>query len=337
MTFHKSIFAAALGGAMVLASAAHAQSPTFFRIGTGGAGGTYFPIGGTIANGISAPPGARPCDEGGQCGVPGLIAIAQSTTASVFNNAAVQNGELEAGLAAADVTRSMYLGEGKFEGKAHPKLRVIANLYPEDLHLVMPKGASINDLGDLAGKRVGIAQAGSGTQVAVLQMLEAWGVTRDNMEEAELNNSQSAERLADGQLDAYFYAAGWPVAAMVQLSSTKGMALHSFSEDDLAKINEIIPAYIPSKIPGGVYEGVDSDTLTPAVSALLVVSSDLDEELVYGITQALWNDNTRKLLDNGHAKGKQITPATALDGVIALGVPLHPGAFRCCRGSVPRR
>ena len=314
MTFLKSLAGLALAGA--LAAPAFAQDPTFFRIGTGGAGGTYFPIGGTIANGISAPPGARPCDKGGQCGVPGLIAIAQSTTASVFNNAAVQNGELEAGLAAADVTRSMYLGEGKFEGKAHPNLRVVANLYPEDLHLVA----------DLAGKRVGIAQAGSGTQVAVLQMLEAWGVTRDNMEEAELNNSQSAERLADGQLDAYFYAAGWPVAAMVQLSSTKGMSLHSFSEADLAKINEIIPAYIPSKIPGGVYEGVDQDVLTTAVSALLVVSSDLSEELVYGITKALWNDNTRKLLDNGHAKGKQITAETALDGVEALGVPLHAGA-----------
>ena len=311
---------------MMVAGTASAADPTFFRIGTGGAGGTYFPIGGTIANGISAPPGSRPCEEGGQCGVPGLIAIAQSTTASVFNNAAVQNGELEAGLAAADVTRSMYMGAGKFEGKAHPKLRIVANLYPEDLHLVMPKGSSINNLGDLADKRVGIAQAGSGTQVAVLQMLEAWGVTRDNMEEAELNNSQSAERLADGQLDAYFYAAGWPVAAMVQLASTKGMSLHSFSEADLQKINEIIPAYIPSKIPGGVYEGVDNDVMTPAVSALLVVSSDLSEDLVYGITSALWNDNTRKLLDNGHAKGKQITAETALDGIEALGVPLHPGA-----------
>lgn len=325
-TFKHLVGAAALTA--LVAGTAFAQSPTFFRIGTGGAGGTYFPIGGTIANGISAPPGARPCDQGGQCGVPGLIAIAQSTTASVFNNAAVQNGELEAGLAAADVTRSMYMGEGKFEGKPHPKLRVIANLYPEDLHLVMPKGSTISDLGDLKDKRVGIAQAGSGTQVAVLEMLEAWGINRDNMDEAELNNSQSAERLADGQLDAYFYAAGWPVAAMVQLSSTKGMNLHSFSEADLKKINEIIPAYIPSKIPAGVYEGIDTDTLTPAVSALMVVSSDLDEELVYGITKAMWNDNTRKLLDNGHAKGKQITPDTALDGVAALGVPLHPGAER---------
>ena len=322
----KLLGALALGTTMLVAGVVHAQNPTFFRIGTGGAGGTYFPIGGTIANGISAPPGARPCDKGGQCGVPGLIAIAQSTTASVFNNAAVQNGELEAGLAAADVTRSMYLGEGKFDGKPHPKLRIVANLYPEDLHLVLPKGQSIGSLADLKGKRVGIAQAGSGTQVAVLQMLDAWGINRDNIDEAELNNSQSAERLADGQLDAYFYAAGWPVSAMVQLSTTKGMALHSFTQDDLQKINGIIPAYIPSKIPGGVYEGVEAETLTPAVSALLVVSSDLSEELVYGITKALWNDNTRKLLDNGHAKGKQITKETALDGVAALGVPLHAGA-----------
>ncbi|MGB0865552.1 MAG: TAXI family TRAP transporter solute-binding subunit [Granulosicoccaceae bacterium] len=312
--------------ATLSAGTALAQDPTFFRIGTGSAGGTYFPIGGTIANGISAPPGARPCDKGGQCGVPGLIAIAQSTTASVFNNTAVQNGELEAGMAAADVTRSMYLGEGKFDGKPHEKLRIVANLYPEDLHLVLPKGASIASLSDLEGKRVGIAQAGSGTQVAVEMMLAEWGLTRDNYDEAELNNSQSAERLADGQLDGYFYAAGWPVSAMVQLATTKGMELHSFSDEDLTKINEIIPAYIPSSIPAGVYEGVDYEVKTPAVSALLVVSSDLSEELVYGITQAMWNDNTRKLLDNGHAKGKQITPDTALDGIAALGVPLHAGA-----------
>lgn len=325
MTFFTKLFGATLAAALA-AGTAFAQEPTFFRIGTGSAGGTYFPIGGTIANGISSPPGARPCDEGGQCGVPGLIAIAQSTTASVFNNTAVQNGELEAGMAAADVTRSMYLGEDKFEGKPHKKLRIVANLFPEDLHLVLPEGKTIDNLGDLKGKRVGIAQAGSGTQVAVLQMLDAWGVNRDNMDEAELNNSQSAERLADGQLDAYFYAAGWPVSAMVQLATTKGMALHSFSEEDLTKINEIIPAYIPSSIPAGVYEGVDEETKTPAVSALLIVSSDLPDELVYGITKALWNDNTRTLLDNGHAKGKQITVDSALDGVKALGVPLHPGA-----------
>ena len=310
------------------AGAAFAQAPEFFRIGTGSAGGTYFPIGGAIATSISAPPGSRPCDEGGQCGVPGLIAIAQSTTASVFNNAAVQKGELEAGLAAADVTRSMYLGEGAFEGRAHPDLRIIANLFPEDLHLVLPAGVTIDSLADLRGKRVGIAQAGSGTQVAVLQMLELWGITRDDIQAAELNNSQSAARLADGQLDAYFYAAGWPVSAMVQLASTAGMNLHSFTEEDMARINAAIPAYIPSMIPGGTYEGIDNDVYTPAVSAMLVTSAKVDEELMYGITAAIWNESTRRILDNGHPKGRVITPDTALAGVDVLGVPLHPGAER---------
>lgn len=321
MRFKGKLLAAVIVGMTLAGGLATAQEMKFFRIGTGSAGGT-------IANAISNPPGSRPCKKGGQCGVPGLIAIAQSTTASVFNNAAVQNGELEAGLAAADVTRSMFRGEGKFKGKPHPKLRIIANLYPEDLHLVLPKGVKLNSLSDLKGKRIGIAQAGSGTQVAVLQMLKAWGITRDNIDEAELNNSQSAERMADGQLDAYFYAAGWPVAAMVRLSSTKGMSLHSFTKEDMAKINKIVPAYIPSKIPAGAYEGITQDTMTPAVSALWVVSSDQSEDLIYNITKAMWNKSSRKMLDNGHAKGKQITLETALDGVAALGVPLHPGAAK---------
>ncbi|WP_172331679.1 TAXI family TRAP transporter solute-binding subunit [Mangrovicoccus sp. HB161399] len=319
-------FAGVTAAALLVAGTAAAQSPTFFRIGTGSAGGTYFPIGGMIANAISAPPGSRPCDEGGQCGVPGLIAIAQSTTASVYNCQAVESGELEAGMASTDVVRAMYMGEGKFEGKPHPKLRIVAKLYPEDLHLVLPKGSDIKTMADLEGKRVGIAEAGSGTQVAVLHMLEQWGITRDNIEEAELNNSQSAERLADGQLDAYFYVAGWPVAAMVQLASTKGMDLVSFSDGDMDKIAEVEPAYMPSLIPAGAYEGVDYDVNTPAVTALLVVSEDLDEELVYGITKALWNDNSRKLFDSGHAKGKQITLETAISGLDGLGVPMHPGA-----------
>lgn len=312
----------------LIPSTSLAQTAVLFRIGTGSAGGTYFPIGGTIATGLSSPIGARPCNEGGQCGVPGMIAVAQSTTASVFNNQAVHNGNLEAGLAAADVTRAMYLGSGEFENVRYDSLRVIANLYPEDLHLVLPKGETIDSIADLRGKRVGIAESGSGTQVAVLQMLAAWGLSRDNIEAAELNSNDSALYLADGRIDAYFYAAGWPVPAISRLASTKGMNLHSFSKADLEIINGIIPSFISSKIPAGVYEGVDKETHTPAVSALLVMSSNLSEELAYGVTKALWNANTRKLLDEGHMKGKQITLENALRGIAETGVPLHRGALR---------
>jgi len=73
---------------------------------------------------------------------------------------------------------------------------------------------------------------------------------------------------------------------------------------------------------------VDEDTTTLSVGAQWVTSSDQPEELIYGITKALWNDNTRRLLDNGHARGKSITPDTALDGI---GIPLHAGAERFYR------
>ena len=128
------------------AAGLHAQDIRFFRIGTGGAGGTYYPIGGLIANAISNPPGSRPCDKGGSCGVPGLVAIAVSTNASVANVNAIQAGQLDAGLAGAQSVTQGYEGTGKFVGNKKDKIRVIANLYPEDMHLVLPKGAKLMPL-----------------------------------------------------------------------------------------------------------------------------------------------------------------------------------------------
>ena len=330
MKFTGKLLIAALAGGLV-ASAAQAQEMQFWRIGTGSAGGTYFPIGGLIANAISNPPGSRPCEEGGSCGVPGLVAIAQSTNASAHNVTAINEGQMEAGLTGAATLYFAYHGTAKFEGNQKPKLRVIANLYPEDMHLVTPKGAELASIEDLKDKRVGIAQAGSGTQIAVEIILNEHGITRDNIDEAELNNSQSAERIADGQLDAYFYAAGTPVAAMIQLDNTKGMDLYSFSEEEVDTIGKVLPYYVPSSIPAGTYAGVDYDVNTVAVNGILVTNEDQPEELVYEITKALWNDNSRNLLDNGHAKGKVIRLETALKGIEGLEVPLHPGAERFYR------
>ncbi len=330
MGFFKKLTGAALACTM-LTGAAVAQEMTFFRIGTGGAGGTYFPIGGIIANAISNPPGSRACEEGGNCGVPGLVAIAQSTNASAHNVNAIQAGQMEAGLSGAATLHFAYNGIGKYEGNAKPDLRVIANLFPEDLHLVLPKGGSLDGIGDLKGKRVGIAQAGSGTQIAVELIIGDHGVNRDNIDEAELSNSQSSERIADGQLDAYFYAAGTPVAAMIQLDNTKGMELYNWTEEEIAQANKTVPYYIPSTIPAGTYPGVQYDVNTVAVSGILVTNANIDEELVYQITKSMWSKTARKLLDNGHPKGKAITLETALDGVAGIGVPLHPGAERFYR------
>ena len=329
MTRSLTRLAAASVVALGTGGAALAQDMTFFRIGSGSAGGTYFPIAGLIANAVSNPPGSRPCAEGGSCGVPGLVAVAQSSNASVANVTAVQSGQIESGLAAADIVYTAYNGTGAFEEQgAYDKLRVIANLFPEHMQLVLPEGGELGSIAELKGQRVGIAQAGSGTQVVVLELLELFDITRDDIQAAELNNTQSAERLADGQLDAYFYVAGTPTAAMVQLAATRGMELYSFSEEEIAAFLEVVPYYYEAEIPAGTYEGVDYDVQTVAVGAQWVTSSDQPEQLVHDITAAMWNDNSRKLFDNGHAKGADITPDTALTGVLT---PLHPGAERFYR------
>ena len=143
-----------------------AQDMRFFRIGTGGVTGTYYPIGGLIADIISNPPGARPCDKGGSCGVPGLVAIAQSSNGSVANVDAIHSGALESGFAQSDIAHWAYTGTGIYEGQGKVEnLRVIANLYPESFHIVAHDESHIRSVHDLVGKRVSLDEPGSGTLV----------------------------------------------------------------------------------------------------------------------------------------------------------------------------
>ncbi|MEO1089625.1 MAG: TAXI family TRAP transporter solute-binding subunit, partial [Pseudomonadota bacterium] len=230
---------------------ARAQEMVFFRIGSGAVGGTYFPIAGLLAGAVSNPPGSRACEDGGSCGVPGLVAIAQATHASAANVASVESGELQSGLASADIVHLAYNGVEPFA--PHPKLRVIANLYPEHLQLVLKKGLPIETLADLAGRRVGIGQPGSGTQVAVRELLAMNDVAE--FEPVELDNTASAESLASGELDAYFQVAGAPTPATVQLAAATGIDLYRFSGDEIAAFVEALPYFYESTIPERTYPG----------------------------------------------------------------------------------
>ena len=139
------LLALGLAGALAAGSVA-AQDIKFFRIGTGGTAGTYFPIGGLLANAISNPPGSRACNDGGSCGVPGLVATAVASNGSVANINAIAGGSMESGFTQSDVAYWAHSGTGIYEGK--PKvagLRLIANLYPESLHIVAHADARVGE------------------------------------------------------------------------------------------------------------------------------------------------------------------------------------------------
>ncbi|HRO14724.1 MAG TPA: TAXI family TRAP transporter solute-binding subunit [Paracoccus sp. (in: a-proteobacteria)] len=324
--FNKGILGLAAAALIAVGTVAGAQEMKFFRIGTGGTAGTYYPIGGLLANAISAPPGSRACEDGGACGVPGLVASALAANGSVANINAIMGGTLESGFAQGDVAAWAYTGTGVWEGQPPAeKLRAIANLYPESIHLVASEASGIKSLADLKGKRVSLDEPGSGTIVDAQLILGAAGLTEKDIKPEYLKPDQAADRMKDGAMDAFFFVGGYPAGAIAELASQHKVTLVPIKGapvDELLANNKF---FARDTVPNGTYDGMSGDVPTIAVGAQWVTSADQPEELIYEITKALWNDNTRKQLDAGHAKGKQITREHALDG---LGIPLHPGAER---------
>jgi hypothetical protein len=319
----RSLLTAAL--ALGAVPPARAQEITFFRILTGGTVGTYFPIGGVIANAISNPPGSRPCSEGGSCGVPGLVATSVASNGSVANATAIGAGSAQSGFVQSDVAYWAYTGTGIYEGR--PKidtLRVITNLYPESIHLVARRGAGIKSVADLRGKRVSLDEPGSGTLVDARLILAAYGLNETDIKASYLPAQRVADSLKEGSIDAFFNVSGYPQSAVAELATTVGIDLVPIDGPQAEKLVKQYSFFGVDQIPDGAYKGM-AGVATISVHALWVTSSKQPDDLIYKITAALWNPSTRKLLDSGHAKGRDIKLETALT---AIAIPLHPGAER---------
>ncbi len=319
----------ALGPLLMRAAPASAQDNIrYFRIGTGTSSGTYYPIGTTLANAISNPPGSRPCDRGGACGVPGLIATAQSTPGSVQNIAELAAGRINSALVQADIAFWAYRGEEVFSGSPpFADLRLIATFYPEVIQVVVRKSSGIARLADLVGKRVSLGERGSGTLVNARMVLEASSIRVQDIQPQYLNTGEAADALQHERLDAFFFVSGMPAPAIADLADAIDIAFVPISGPSFDLMRARHPFFSLATIAAKDYKGADN-VPSLAVSTLWVVSAKADAELIYGVTKSLWHANTRALLDKGHRAGKLITLETALD---SMAVPLHPGAERYYR------
>jgi uncharacterized protein len=296
--------------AVLASTAVFAQQKQFFRIGTGGTAGTYYPIGGLIANGIST-------DK--------IDASAVATNGSVANVNGIVGGSMESGFSQADVASWAYTGTGLWAGRGKVEtLRAIGNLYPESVHIVVKKGLGIKSVADLKGKRVSIDEPGSGSIINAKAILEAYGLKEGDYKAENLKAGPSAEKLKDGGLDAFFMTTGYPTAAITELASTAGLELLPIDGAQAEKLKKDFGFFATDTIPANTYKDVGA-IATLAVGAQWITSSNVSADTVYEITKAAWGDKTRALLDNGHAKGKAIIRANALVG---LGLPLHDGAAK---------
>ena len=313
-----------LGGAV--APRTHAQDETrFFRIGTGPTTGNYFTIGGIIANAISNPAGSRPCDKGGSCGVPGLIAIAQTTQGSVQNVELIADKTLESGLCQCDVAYWAYSGTGMYSGgKPFDGLRAIANLYQESLHIVVRADSAIHAIADLRDKRISLGGRGSGTRATAVLVLGVYGVGERKFAGQQLTIEKACAQLRDGAIDAIFFVGGPPVPAVAELAQTTPLRLLPVAGDEASTLRSTYPFLTIDIIPENSY-GPNPATVTVGIGTYWLVLADLEDNLVHDITAALWHPATRKMLDQGSPIGRRIRIEQAL---AALPLPVHPGAER---------
>jgi TRAP transporter TAXI family solute receptor len=303
----KKLAVAALVGALSIPSFA-AQ---FVTIGTGGVTGTYYPTGGAICrlvNQVKKETGIR-------CSV-------ESTGGSVYNINTIKNGELDFGVAQSDVVYQASEGIGKFEGNKISKLRSVLAIYPELFTLVSRKDANINGIMDIKGKRINLGNPGSGNESTALAMFDALGIKKSDLAFAgALKASEMPDALRDNKIDGYFYMVGHPTANIKDATNSVDVKIVPITGKKIDKFVKEHPYFAQANVPGGMYKGNDTDTLTFGVKAVLVASTDVSDKAVYTVVkQILENFEDFKKLHPAYAN---ITKESLLDG---LSAPLHDGA-----------
>ena len=304
----KRILSMLLVAVMLVSLAASASAATFLSIATGGTSGTYYPLGGDLANLFNTV-------------IPDVNASAQATGGSADNLRLIDGEEAELGTVQNDVSYFAYTGTDSFEGEQITSFSVISSLYAEYVQIVVRADSDIQSIADFKGKSISIGAAGSGVYTNALHVLEAAGLTLDDIDAQYLSFSESADGLKNKQIDAAFVCAGIPNAAVTELASTVGVRLIALSDEEVATLIAAHPTYANLKLPAATYD-LSEDVNCIAITALLVCSNNLDEELVYQMTKAMYEQEG--ILT--HAKAAEITKESAFDGVGEL--PLHPGAAR---------
>lgn len=295
---------------LVLAGTSIAQQKKFFVISTGGTGGTYYPLGGILAQALSQ-------------AVPEVVATSQAGNASVANCNLIRDKQVESAFVQSNVAYNAYNGLEQFKDKPAKNLRFIASLYPETIQIVARADSKIKSLKDIKGKRLVPGDRGSGTEVDTLNILGAYGYTYKDFSSVDwLSFSGGAQRLQDKQADVTFTTAGWPTAAITELAISTNIVLVPIDEAKIKEITKKYPFYSRIVIPKATYKGQEKDVPTITTMAQWVVGAEVPDEVVYKLTKALWENGAKKMAE-AHSQGKNVQPKTALAG---MGIPLHPGA-----------
>ncbi|AZL83812.1 TAXI family TRAP transporter solute-binding subunit [Aliivibrio salmonicida] len=315
MALKNLIKVSAVAAAMLGAGMGTASAQEFITIGTGSVTGVYYPTGGAICKLVNK----DRKEHNVRCSV-------ESTGGSIYNVNTIRSGELDFGIVQSDWQYHGYNGTSKFEAQGpYKKLRAMFSLHTEPFNIIARSDSGINDVSDLAGKRVNIGNPGSGDRATMGVVMNAMGWTNDSFKLAsELKSSELSQALCDNKIDAFIYMVGHPNGSIKEATTSCDAKLVPATGPKIDKIVADNPYYAYTTVPASMYRGTEGDVNSFGVAATVVTTSDVSDEVAYSVAKAVFeNFNTFKRLHPAFATLKKEDMVKA-----GISIPLHPGAVK---------
>jgi hypothetical protein len=307
----------AIAGAVaaVLAVTANvAAEEKFITIGTGGQTGVYYVVGQSICSLVNKGTGEH-----------NIKCTAPSTGGSIANINAIKAGDQTMGVAQSDWQFHALNGTSKFEGQKVEKLRSVFAVHAEPFTVVARADSGIKTFDDLKGKRVNIGNPGSGQRGTMEELMAAKGwKSSDFALASELKATEQSSALCDNKIDAFVYTVGHPNGSIQEATTSCDAVVVPVTGAEVDKLVGDNPYYAKSTIPGGMYKGTDKEVETFGVRATFVTSADIDENTVYQVVKAVF-DNFDRFKDLHPSFGALKAEEMVKSG---LSAPLHPGAAK---------
>ncbi len=307
MKKHVSLIAAAAALALF---ATTAFAVTFVTIGSGGVGGTYYPLGGVMAELLS------------QSNVD-IKATSRSTAASKENCRLVASNKAQLGMTMGSTLYQAYAGTDAFEADGKLPLLTLMHMYAAPQHLVTTSKTGIKKFEDIRGKKVSLGAQGGGDQLLTLMILEAAGWDPDkDLRKQQLSQPEAVTALKDGNIDAAFFNFAVPGSAIMEIAAVRDVVLIPIPEDVVEKLVKAQPFLMPFTIEKGTYQGQTEDIKTVADGNFLCVNPDLPEQVAYDMVR-LFIEKKDALIP-ACPQAVDFTPEKSGVGII----PFHPGAAK---------
>jgi TRAP transporter TAXI family solute receptor len=314
MKLNRRLALVLVAAAVTVSGAAIAQQRMFFGVATGGTGGTYYPLGGMLAQLISN----KAVVDGKK-----ITATAEAGGASVANAKLLGNKDIESAFVAADILDAAYNGKGQFVGAPIKNLRALGALYPETVQLITRGDSGINSVRDLKGKSISSGSPGSGQYQLLTDLLTVYGMKRSDVKEDLSSFTQAVDKIKDGNLDATLITAGVPTAAVTDFAQSHALKVIPLSGPEIAELQKQQPYYANVTMPANSYKGQTAPVETLAVMAVWTTHDAVPDNVAYEVTKALYENIA--IMGQVHVQGKNISLATAT----AVGTaPIHPGSLK---------